>query len=78
MGGILKTDQISVNSNFFNIGGDSLVGTRIIAKVREELGIEISLRMLFEFPTIRELSEQLENFSKESEYSNKALSAFLK
>ncbi|WP_020588914.1 non-ribosomal peptide synthetase [Desulfobacter curvatus] len=73
-GGILKTDQISVNSNFFNIGGDSLVGTRIIAKVREELGIEISLRMLFEFPTIRELSEQLENFSKESEYSNKALS----
>jgi len=71
-GGILKIDQISVNSNFFNIGGDSLVGTRIIAKVREESGIDISLRMLFEFPTIKELSEQIENLSKESAYSNKA------
>lgn len=76
-GGILKIDQISVNSNFFNIGGDSLVGTRIIAKVRDESGIDISLRMLFEFPTIKELSEQIESLSKESAYSNKAPSGLL-
>lgn len=71
---ILKIDPISVHNNFFDIGGDSLMGTRIIAKVRERTGLDISLRMLFEFPTIQELSEQIEILSKETICSDKMIS----
>lgn len=57
---ILKIDDISINQSFFDIGGDSLVGTRLVARLRDMTGSKISLRILFENPTIKKLASIIE------------------
>jgi len=57
---LLGVEQVSVEDNFFLIGGHSLLGTQLIAKLRDEFGIELSLRSLFDAPTIAKLAEQIE------------------
>ncbi|MEH0020164.1 MAG: amino acid adenylation domain-containing protein [Desulfobacter sp.] len=53
---ILGADAIGVEDNFFEIGGDSLVATRIVSRICKSFGIELTLPMLFENPTISALS----------------------
>src|SRR5262249_13671113 len=50
----------SVEDNFFLLGGHSLLGTQLIARVRDAFGVELSLRTLFDAPTISKLSAQVE------------------
>jgi thioester reductase-like protein len=53
---LLGLPKIGIEDNFFAIGGDSLSAVQMVAKVREEFGRPISLRGLFERPTIAELA----------------------
>jgi acyl-coenzyme A synthetase/AMP-(fatty) acid ligase/acyl carrier protein len=53
---VLGSDRIGVHDNFFEIGGHSLKATRIIAHLRQELGVELPLEALFEEPTIAGLA----------------------
>jgi amino acid adenylation domain-containing protein len=59
----LGRDDFGVEDNFFELGGDSLHAVRILARVREEFGIEQEadedLEMLFDNPTIAELATTL-------------------
>jgi amino acid adenylation domain-containing protein len=48
----LRVEQIGVNDNFFELGGHSLLAARIISRVRNEFHLEISLRAMFECPTV--------------------------
>jgi len=57
---LLGIEQIDIDANFFMLGGHSLLGTQLIARVAHTFGIDIPLRTLFEAPTIRTLSEQIE------------------
>ena len=57
---VLRLDQVGVEDNFFELGGHSLLATRVIAQVREQLQIEVSLRLLFEAPTIKRLALRLD------------------
>ena len=57
---LLDLDRVSVEDNFFLLGGHSLLGTQLIARIRDTFGVELSLRSLFDFPTISELSGQIE------------------
>lgn len=52
----LHREQISVRANFFDLGGHSLLATQIVARIRSGLGINVSIRMLFEAPTIETLA----------------------
>lgn len=54
---LLSLDRIGINDNFFRIGGHSLLITRVVARIQHEMGIELSLRSLFDAPTIAELAE---------------------
>ena len=56
---VLGIDAISVFDNFFELGGHSLVGARLVARVRQALGIELPLRALFEAPSIAEFAERV-------------------
>jgi acyl carrier protein len=60
VGKLLGLDEIGVDDNFFMLGGYSLLGTRLIGRVRDAFGVELTLQAFFEAPTIAELAAQIE------------------
>jgi len=58
--GLLGLDRVSVEDNFFMLGGHSLLGTQLIGRVRDAFGVELSLRTVFEASTISQLSSEVE------------------
>lgn len=57
---LLGLDRVSVEDNFFLLGGHSLLGTQLIARIRDGFGVEINLHALFDAPTVSELSAHIE------------------
>ncbi|MGW9266472.1 amino acid adenylation domain-containing protein, partial [Gordonia terrae] len=53
--GLLGVDDIGVTESFFDIGGTSLSAMRLAARVSDVLGVEVSVRDIFDAPTVREL-----------------------
>jgi acyl carrier protein len=51
-GELLDRESISVTDDFFTLGGHSLLATHLIARIRETLQVNLSLREFFEKPTI--------------------------
>jgi acyl carrier protein len=60
LGSLLGVERVDVEGNFFVLGGHSLLGAQLIARVRQVFGVEMSLRVLFEAPTVAELSAEIE------------------
>ena len=56
----LGISDIGIDDNFFALGGHSLLATGVLSRVRNKFGATISLRAIFDAPTIRLLSEHLE------------------
>ncbi|GAB05113.2 putative non-ribosomal peptide synthetase, partial [Gordonia amarae NBRC 15530] len=52
---LLGVDRVSVAESFFDIGGNSLSAMRLAARAGEVLGVEVSVRDIFEAPSVREL-----------------------
>jgi acyl carrier protein len=48
----LGVAAVSVFDNFFEVGGHSLLATRLVAAIRDEMGIEIPVREVFEHPVL--------------------------
>ena len=57
---LLGVHRVARDDNFFNLGGHSLMGAQIIAKLRDAFGVELSLRSLFDEPTIAGISLAIE------------------
>jgi amino acid adenylation domain-containing protein len=57
---LLQLENVSVDDNFFMLGGHSLLGTQLIARIRDAFGIEITLRSLFDNPTVTGISAEIE------------------
>jgi amino acid adenylation domain-containing protein len=57
---LLGIEKVDVEANFFSLGGHSLLGIQLISRVRENLGVELSLRTVFEAPSVAELSAEIE------------------
>jgi amino acid adenylation domain-containing protein len=53
---LLSVGPISLDDNFFLLGGHSLLGTQAIARISDAFGVELTLRALFEAPTVRQLA----------------------
>jgi hypothetical protein len=56
----LHLAQVGIDENFFMLGGHSLLGTQLIAQIAATFGVSLSLRMLFNAPTVRELAAEIE------------------
>jgi len=59
-GEVLGLDRVGVHSDFFEIGGDSLLAVQTLARVDAVFGTEISIRSLFSAPTVAQLARQVE------------------
>lgn len=71
---VLGVQSVGVNDNFFDLGGNSVMATRVFARVRRELGVELPLSKMFEFATVRQMClfvaakrnpDMLERFSED-------------
>jgi len=58
---LLKLQRVGVNDNFFLLGGHSLLGTQLIARISETFGVELTLLKLFDHPTVAEMSSEVED-----------------
>ncbi|MDQ6675548.1 MAG: SDR family NAD(P)-dependent oxidoreductase [Chloroflexota bacterium] len=56
----LGIDRVGVHDNFFDLGGNSLIGLQVVARVQRELKLPISVLTLFEAPTISSLAKKLQ------------------
>jgi len=56
---LLGADEIARTDNFFELGGHSLLGTMVLARIREQYGVELSIRAIFEAPTPEGLGERI-------------------
>lgn len=52
---ILGLEQVGIYDNFFDIGGDSLLATQLIARLSKNFSVDLPLRAVFESPTVGEL-----------------------
>ncbi|WP_455928057.1 non-ribosomal peptide synthetase [Pseudomonas capeferrum] len=48
----LQVTQVAADDHFFLLGGNSISATQVVARLRETLGLELNLRLLFEAPTL--------------------------
>ncbi len=55
--GVLEADRIGINDSFFDLGGHSLAAIKVISRVREELGVHLSMATMFDAPTIAGLAK---------------------
>jgi amino acid adenylation domain-containing protein len=56
---LLELDQIGVNDNFFDLGGNSILSLRLGLEIRRRLARDLAVVTLFQFPTVRALATHL-------------------
>ena len=61
---LLETDaQLGPEADFFLLGGQSLLASRVVARVKRELGAHVTVRDLFDFPTLTQFASRVVNRS---------------
>ena len=58
---LLKIDKVGVYDNFFELGGHSLLAIQLIAWIQRDFNVELSIRQIFETPTVSNLATAIIN-----------------
>jgi len=56
----LKTDDIVVADNFFDIGGNSLMAVSVLARIEATFNVALGLRVFFDSPRIKDIAEAVD------------------
>jgi acyl-coenzyme A synthetase/AMP-(fatty) acid ligase/acyl carrier protein len=57
---LLDVESIGMDQNFFLLGGHSMLGAQLIVRLDDMFGVEVSLRFLFDHPTLAEIAAEVE------------------
>ncbi len=57
---VLGTERVGAGESFFALGGQSLLATQVVSRVRQVFAVELPLRAVFEAPTVHELAARVE------------------
>ncbi|MFV3406932.1 amino acid adenylation domain-containing protein [Pseudomonas sp. NY15463] len=57
---VLQVRQVGLDDNFFDLGGHSLLATQVVVRVRNELRVDVPLRVLFESADLAAFAEQVQ------------------
>ena len=57
---LLGIEQVGIHDSFFDLGGNSLIGTQMISQLRQDFNVEMPISLLFEAPTVAELALTIE------------------
>ena len=63
---VLDVDRVSAHDSFWDLGGHSLVATRVLARLQDAIGVELPLQALFEHPTPAGLAAAASRLAGES------------
>ncbi|OLF52336.1 non-ribosomal peptide synthetase [Pseudomonas chlororaphis] len=71
----LQVEQVASDDHFFLLGGNSIAATQVVARLREELGLELNLRLLFEAPTLGAFAAQVAQLQQDGGLAQGAINA---
>ena len=57
---LLRIGRVGIRDSFFDLGGHSMLAARMVSRTLDELGVEVSLRTVFQAQTIESLSAHIE------------------
>jgi amino acid adenylation domain-containing protein len=58
---VRREDRPGREDNIFRLGGHSLMGAQLIAKIQERFGVELSLRSLFDHPSVHGIASEIDS-----------------
>jgi amino acid adenylation domain-containing protein len=62
---LLGQPSVDPRENFFMLGGHSMLGVQLVARIRDLFGVKLSLRQLFNAPTIAALSAEVQRLTRD-------------
>jgi amino acid adenylation domain-containing protein len=70
---VLGVERVGVHDHFFDLGGHSLLGVRVVSQVQEAFGVSLPLHTLFQAPTIEALSQAIARAQLEAQPEDEIL-----
>ncbi|WP_043711593.1 non-ribosomal peptide synthetase [Corallococcus macrosporus] len=61
---VLAVEQVGARDSFFDLGGQSMKAVQVVARIQEAWKVDVSLRVLFEHPTLEALAKHLESLQQ--------------
>ena len=72
---LLKCERVGRHDNFFELGGHSLLATQLASRIREAFSTELSVRQVFEHPTLCSQARSIEQSRGTGALSDVAMEA---
>ncbi|NWC45178.1 non-ribosomal peptide synthetase [Pseudomonas edaphica] len=71
----LQVATVAADDHFFLLGGNSITATQVVARLRESLGLELNLRLLFEAPTLSAFAANVAQLQQDGGVAQGAIQA---